>query len=285
MMPFFITNQCLTLDFWAASFSIYCWKFSRFFVSIIFFRGSLSPIICSFVILHFSFSCSIDSIHRLSLFVVVWISLSFSIFKILLPCIIFLLFIYSSMLWNPVSARRMAVGVCCGRWRMVFSALLNIVYICSISPLVGSQDSDPYVMIGMIVVSISSQIALILILLNSLFPVSASISCVHAVILPLRLLIWSSRLSVLLIMTPGYLYAFTSSSTCPFSSIFGFRPGPHLTTLHLVLQSIFLSLACPVLLGPDLEIFSSIMASDWLRPVTAELPNHIIEVILGDFFL
>ena len=76
---------------------------------------------------------------------------------------------YSFMLWNPVSARRMTVGVCCGRHSIALSALLNIVSTCSMLLFVGSHDSEPYFMIGFIVRSFIYQIALIRIPLNFCF--------------------------------------------------------------------------------------------------------------------
>ena len=57
---------------------------------------------------------------------------------ILLACISFFFLIVSSIGIVPVSARRMFVGVCWGRWRMVLRALLSIVSSCSVSFFVGS---------------------------------------------------------------------------------------------------------------------------------------------------
>ena len=110
--------------------------------------------------------------------------------------------------------------------------MLNIVSICSIELFVDFHDSEPYVMIEIFVVSISFQIGLICIHLNYLFLVSTRISCVHAVTLPFRLLIWSFKLFLVLILSPGYLYAFTSSRVCPLSFISDFRPCPHFTALN-----------------------------------------------------
>ena len=105
MIPFFISSQCFTFNFLAAYLSMYCWNFSLFFVSNVFFRASVSPVGCSLFMPYFSISCSIVSLHMLLLFVKVWISLAFIIVMILFTCISFLLFIYRSMLWNPVPAR------------------------------------------------------------------------------------------------------------------------------------------------------------------------------------
>ena len=103
---------------------------------------------------------------------------------------IFFLFTIISIVKNPVSVSHMAVGVCSGSCGMVFSALLNIVSIWSFFFL-GSHDSDPYVIIGNIMVSTSSHMAAIFIAFHSLFPVSARISWVAARIFPFRAIIWS----------------------------------------------------------------------------------------------
>ena len=152
---------------------------------------------------------------------------------ILLACISFFFFIISSIGIFPVSARRMFVGVCWGRWRMVFRALLNIVSSWSDSFFVGSHASEPYVMIGIMVAYTSCHTASILIPWNSLLPVSTIISWVAACIFPFSVSIWASRFPLLFIILPRYLYAGTSSSITPFRLICVFGPLPSLTILHL----------------------------------------------------
>ena len=118
---------------------------------------------------------------------------------------IFFFLTTNSIGMNPVSTSRVAVGVWSGSCRIVFRILLNIASICVISFFFGSQDSDPYVIIGIITVSTSSHMAAIFIPLNSLFPVSARIFGVDACILPFSALIWSSRSALLFFMSPRYL--------------------------------------------------------------------------------
>ena len=69
--------------------------------------------------------------------------------------------------------------------------LLNIASIYIISFFFGSHDSD--VIIGIIMVSTNSHMAAIFIPLNSLFPISARISCIDECTFPFSALIWSSR--------------------------------------------------------------------------------------------
>ena len=116
---------------------------------------------------------------------------------------------------------------------MVFRALLNINSSCCVSFFVGSHASEPYVMIGMMVASTGCHTASILILWNSLFPVSTIISWVVAFIFPFSVFIWAFKFPLLFIIFPRYLYAGTSSSFTPFKLICVLGPFPILTPLHL----------------------------------------------------
>ena len=178
---------------------------SLFLLCMVFFSMSLLPVRVSSGISYSSCSFLIPALHMLFPFVIVWIRLGLSLVSTLFACIIFFFLTIISIGRNPVSASRMAVGVWSGSCRIVFIALLNIASICAISLIFGSHDSDPYVIIGVIMVSTSSHMALIFIPLNSLFPVSARISCVDACIFPFMTFIWSSRSPLLFIMSPRYL--------------------------------------------------------------------------------
>ena len=76
---------------------------------------------------------------------------------------------------NPDSFSSIVVGVPWGRFIIIFRVVLNILCIWSSSFFVGFHASDPYVKIGMMVASMHCHMAFILIHLNSLSPVSASI--------------------------------------------------------------------------------------------------------------
>ena len=80
--------------------------------------------------------------------------------SILICWFIFFFLIIISIGRNPVSARRTVVGVPCGSWRISFSTPLKMAWICVLSSLVIFHSSDPYVMMGMMLVSISSHTAL-----------------------------------------------------------------------------------------------------------------------------
>ena len=155
---------------------------------------------------------------------------SFSL--ILLACIILFVFISWLIGMNPDSFSSIVVGVPWGRFMIIFRVVLNIICISSSSFFVGFHASDPYVKIGMMVASMHCQMAFILIPLNSLSPVSASILWVAAIVLVSRSFRCSSRLPFVLYIFPRYLYLGTSSSIVLFSMILLSWPGPIFTTLH-----------------------------------------------------
>ena len=133
---------------------------------------------------------------------------------------------------NPDSFSSIVVGVPWGRFMIIFRVVLNIFCICSSSFFVVFHASDPYVKIGMMVASMHCQMAFILIPLNSLSPVSASILWVAAIVLVSRSFGCSSRLPFVLYIFPRYLYLGTSSSIVLFSMILLPWPGPIFITLH-----------------------------------------------------
>ena len=83
-----------------------------------------------------------------------------------------------------------------------------------------------------IMASTICQLACILIPLNSLFPVSATMVAVAPLTFFSSSVIWSARLPLLFIISPRYLYLGTSSSVSPFSFSALFFPLPLLITLH-----------------------------------------------------
>ena len=95
---------------------------------------------------------------------------------------------------NPDSLSSIVVAVPWGRFMIIFRVVLNIFCIWSSSFFGGFHASDPYVKIGMMVASMYCQMAFILIPLNSLSPVSASILWVAAIVLVSRSFMCSSRL-------------------------------------------------------------------------------------------
>ena len=113
---FGVSNVAL-VDFVSASFFIFISNLYLFSLSIFFFSSSFPPVSSSSVM----YSCwvfFIFSLHMLSPSVTICTSPLFLLVIILLVCISFFFFIISSNGIFPVSASRMPVGVCCGRWRM-----------------------------------------------------------------------------------------------------------------------------------------------------------------------
>ena len=134
--------QCFILVFSLFSLSISSSHFFLVLCLIIFFRASFFSFRCHL----FSWYCSIISIvffiHLLSPVVLSFIR-ELSVFSsTLLACIILFIFISCLMGINPVSLRSIVVGVPCGRFIVIFIAVLNIFWICSSSFFVGSHDSE-----------------------------------------------------------------------------------------------------------------------------------------------
>ena len=136
------------------------------------------------------------------------------------------------MVMFPVSLRRIVVGVPFGRYRMVLSASLKMVWSLFFSSLLMSHPSHEWVIIGIIMASTICQIACILIPLNSLFPVSAIMVAVAPLTFFSSSVRWSDRLPLLFIISPRYLYLGTSSSVSPFSFSALFFPLPLLITFR-----------------------------------------------------
>ena len=197
--------QCFVFDLVWASFLISSLYFSLFMWSMIFFRTSFDIWGC-FSSRWYSFIISLTIFcHRLFSSDVMRLTSESSLFSSQRACIIFFLFMVYFMGNWPVSASRMLVGVPWGSARIVFIALLRIVWSRFSSFLVRFQLSDPYVMMGINVASNSCNTACIFIPLNYLLPVSVMIFSVTAWIFVSVASIWASTLFFLLMSSPRYL--------------------------------------------------------------------------------
>ena len=199
--PPLISSQCLTLDFCSASFLAYCSNLLLFSLYIIFLSVPLFPVRISSEILY-SF-CRVLFLLSIGFYLLLLVVLS-PFFLWLVLC----LRAWFSSFWPPIQL----VGTwfpLVGWWLGIDLAVvwwsLNNASICIISFFFGSHDSDPYVIIGIIMVSTRSHMAAIFIPLNSVFPVSARISCVDACSFPFSALIWPS-MSALFIYHVAYLF-------------------------------------------------------------------------------
>ena len=137
--------------------------------------------------------------------------------------------------------------------------------VCSffLSSLFGDHPSQAYVIMGTIIASTICHIAFIFMPLNSLFPVSARILEVAPRTFFSISFMWSVRLPLLLMVSPRYLYVFTSSSTSPFSFRLLFLPFPFLITLHFAAPNCMWYLSATWLVTSS--IVCKVSRSWWIR--------------------
>ena len=129
--------QCFILVFSFFSLSMSSSHFSLLLCLIIFFRASFFSFRCHLCSWFCSIISIVFSIHLLSPVVLSFIR-ELSVFSsTLLACIILFIFISCFMGINPVSMRSIVLGVPCGRFIVVFIAVLNIFWICCSSFLSG----------------------------------------------------------------------------------------------------------------------------------------------------